>query len=100
MGEHQKLVGPVLGNRELAEAVIAAAERDNPDVEIFVEDRVGYIRIHAPGRFRLTQKSLSEALGYPIRLPEIEPHLVSFAGRMKYLGDEELIFYLEREDGR
>lgn len=96
--ERVKLVGPVIRNPELAEALVAAIEADNPGVEVMVEDRGGYIRIHTPQRCRITRRSLQEALGRPITLPQIEPDLVSFAGRMRYIGDEELLFYLERED--
>lgn len=93
-----KLVGPVVRDPQLAQALVAAIEADNPGVEVTVEDRGGYIRIHTPQRCRITRRSLQEALGRPIRLPEIEPELVSFAGRMRYVGDAELVFYLESED--
>lgn len=93
----EKLVGPVLNDETMADVIIAAAERDNPDVELIVEDQGGYIRIHTPWRFRLTRKSVEEELDRPFRLPELEPYLAAFAGRMK-ASDEELIFYLERED--
>ncbi|ADG06755.1 MmoB/DmpM family protein [Kyrpidia tusciae] len=96
--ERVKLVGPVVRDPELAEALVAAIEADNPGVEVFVDDRGGYIRIHTPQRCRITRKSLQEALGRPITLSRIEPELVSFAGRIRYIGDDEVLFYLERED--
>ena len=93
----EKLVGPVLNDEEMADVVIAAAERDNPDVELFIEDQGGYIRIHTPWKFRLTRKSIEEELDRPFQLSELEPFLAAFAGRMK-VSDDELVFYLERED--
>ncbi|MDU1666065.1 MAG: MmoB/DmpM family protein, partial [Bradyrhizobium sp.] len=41
-----KLVGPVIRgvDEDIIDAVIAASEQDNPDVEIVVEDRGGYVR--------------------------------------------------------
>jgi toluene monooxygenase system protein D len=79
-----KLVGPVIRgvDDDIIDAVIAAAEVDNPDVELTIEDRGGYVRVQAAGAFRLTQSSMANALGRPFRLSEIEPSLVSFAGRL------------------
>ncbi|WP_257168102.1 MmoB/DmpM family protein [Bradyrhizobium sp. SRS-191] len=85
-----KLVGPVIRgvDEDIIDAVIAASEQDNPDAEIVVEDRGGYVRIQADRNFRLTQKSMQAALGRPFRLAEIEPSLVSFGGRLDSMDDE------------
>jgi toluene monooxygenase system protein D len=91
-----QLVGPVLNDREIFEAVIDAAEADNPGVDLVIEDHEGYFRVHAPRLLRLTQASLEEAVGRPFTLSELEPYLSSFGGRIRS-GDDELIFYLERE---
>jgi toluene monooxygenase system protein D len=96
--EQVKLVGPIVRDPELADALIAVIEADNPGAEVTVDDRGGYIRIHTPQRCRITRSSLQEVLGRSITLSQIEPELVSFSGRMRYIGDEELLFYLERED--
>jgi toluene monooxygenase system protein D len=95
-----QLVGPVIRgfDPDIVEAVQAALEKDNPGVVLFVDDHAGYVRIHAPRFLRLTRASLAEALGRPIDLPSLEPALAGFAGRIKYQGDEELNFYLTRED--
>ena len=44
---HNNRVGPVMRAGDLALAVIEAAKIDNPDKEIFVDDKRAYIRIHA-----------------------------------------------------
>lgn len=95
-----KIVGPVVRgvNRDLAEAVIEAIGKDNPGAEVVVEDRGGYIRVGVARRCRLSRKSLEEALGESFALPRLEPALSAFAGRMRYVGDEEIVWYLERED--
>lgn len=79
-----RLVGPVIRgvDEDIINAVIDAAEQDNPDREIIVEDRGGYVRIQADHEFCLTEKSMVQMLGRPFRLTEIEPSLVSFAGRL------------------
>lgn len=79
-----KLVGPVIRgvDEDIINAVIDAAEQDNPDREIIVEDRGGYVRIQTDHEFHLTEKSMVQMLGRPFRLTEIEPSLVSFAGRL------------------
>jgi toluene monooxygenase system protein D len=96
--EQVKLVGPIVRDPELADALVAAIEVDNPGAEVMIDDRGGYIRIHTHQRCRITRRSLQEALGRSITLSQIEPELVSFAGRLRYIGDDEIIFYLERED--
>lgn len=89
------LVGPVLRgvDADIIDAVIAAAERDNPDREVVVEDRGGYVRVHAPGRFRLTRKSMEEMLGRPFEMRELEPSLSAFAGHLQ-TGDDEWVWTL------
>ena len=96
----QKFVGPVLRgmNDDIIEAVLTAIEADNPEAEVLYEDHGGYVRIHTPRRCRVTRKSLEAALGRSFRLPELEPSLSGFAGRMRFVGDEALEWYLERED--
>ena len=98
--EPQKLVGPVIRSmdQEIIEALLIAIADDNPDAELFYEDHGGYVRIHTPWRFRVTRKSMEAALGRSFRLPELEPSLSAFAGRMRSVGDEALEWYLERED--
>ncbi len=85
-----KLVGPIIRgvDDDIIRAVIDAAEQDNPDSEIIVDDRSGYVRIQAEKAFILTQTSMVEMLGRPFRLSELEPSLVSFAGRMTTRDDK------------
>lgn len=99
MGTTKKMVGPVMRgfDTELAEAVIAAIEIDNPESEVTVDDQGGYIRIAVPGTCRITKTTLEEELGRPFQLHQLEPSLASFAGRMKTT-DDEMTWYLERQD--
>lgn len=100
MNETQsKLVGPVIRgmDSQLADAVIAAMETDNPDTEILVDDQGGYIRISAEREVTLTQASLEEEIGKPFKLSQLEPALSGFAGRMK-VDDASMTWYLERTD--
>ena len=95
-----KFVGPVLRgmNHDIIEALLTAIETDNPEAELLYEDHGGYVRIHTPWRCRVTRKSLEAALGRSFRLSELEPSLSGFAGRMRFVGDDLLEWYLERED--
>ncbi|MER3424398.1 MAG: toluene monooxygenase [Nitrospiraceae bacterium] len=95
-GEH--LVGPVLRgvDGDLIDAVIAAAELDNPGTEVVVDDHRGYVRVHTPRRFRLTRATLEAVLGRPFQLGELEPSLAGFAGRLQQ-SDDEWVWYLELE---
>lgn len=92
-----KLVGPVISDGEIADALIYAIEQDNDGKEPLVEDHRGYVRIHLPRYCRVTQASLEEALGRPFKLAQLENAMPSFAGRIKY-GDDEIVWYLEGKD--
>jgi toluene monooxygenase system protein D len=94
-----KMVGPVIrgADGDLAEAVIAAMETDNPGVELQVDDQGGYIRVSAPQRCRVTRASLETELGTSFPLARLEPALSGFAGRMR-VTDDQIEWYLERMD--
>jgi toluene monooxygenase system protein D len=81
----------------MAEALIEAIERDNPGAGVRVEDRGGYVRIGCRRRCVVTRRSLEDALGETVRLSELEPALAGFAGRMRFDGDDAIVWYLERE---
>ncbi len=94
-----KLVGPVIRgfDGELADAVAAAIEADNPEASVLVEDQGGYVRISVPHRCVLTRASLEAELGRPFPLSELESALSGFAGRLKQT-DDQMTWYLERQD--
>jgi toluene monooxygenase system protein D len=98
--ELKQLVGPVVRgfDPDIVDALQAAIEKDNPGTQILVEDHAGYVRIHAPRYLHLTRASLEEAAGRTFPLATLEPAIASFAGRMSYVGDDELVWYLTRED--
>jgi toluene monooxygenase system protein D len=95
-----KLVGPIVRgfDPDVVDALTEAIAVDNPDAEITIDDHAGYVRIHAPWFLRVTRASLEEAAGQPIPLASLEPAIAGFAGRMRYVGDDELHWFLERED--
>ncbi|SPM42718.1 Toluene-4-monooxygenase system protein D [Mycobacterium numidiamassiliense] len=96
----RKLVGPIVRgvDSDVVDALTEAIRADNPEADILVEDHAGYVRIHAPSFLRVTRSSLEWAAGEPIPLASLEPAIAGFAGRMRYVGDDELHWYLERED--
>lgn len=85
----KKLVGPIIRgvDDDIINAVISAAEQDNPGRDILVEDRSGYVRVQAEQAMVLTQQSMAEMLGRPFRLSELEPSLVSFSGRLRTMDE-------------
>lgn len=97
--ENSRLVGPIVRgvDADVAEAVANAIEDDNPDAEVSVEDAGGYVRISVPRYCRVTRASIEGELGRDFPLSTLEPALAGFAGRMK-VSDDEVIWYLERED--
>ncbi|MGR9091597.1 MAG: MmoB/DmpM family protein [Gammaproteobacteria bacterium] len=88
-------VGPVMRSGEIADAVIEAAEMDNPDKDITVEDMNAYLRISADGELILTRESIEACLGRPFRMAELEINLSSFAGKIES-GTECFRFYFMR----
>ncbi|WP_118915211.1 MmoB/DmpM family protein [Mycobacterium shigaense] len=98
--EQDKLVGPVVRgfDPDIVSALTDAIYIDNPDAAITIDDHAGYVRIHAPRFLRVTRASLESVAGQPFPLATLEPALVAFAGRIRYVGDDELHWYLERED--
>ena len=85
-------VGPVMRSGEIADAVIEAAEMDNPGKAIHVEDMNAYLRISAESELILTRESMEECLGRPFRMAELEVNLSSFAGKIES-GSDRFRFY-------
>jgi toluene monooxygenase system protein D len=90
------LVGPIIRgfDPDLAEAVVAAIERDNPGRSVMVDDQGGYIRIHTADRCVLTRATLEDELGYSFPLPQLEQALAAFSGRV-LTSDDQIEWYLE-----
>ena len=88
-------VGPIMRSGEIADAVIEAAEIDNPDKHIYVDDMNAYLRIATDGEMILTRASIETCLGRPFRMQELEINLSSFAGKIES-GTEQFRFYLEK----
>lgn len=86
-------VGPVLRASPLTAAVVEAAEEDNPDKQIRVDDKVAYVRIDCEGELILRRETLERALGRPFRMSELEVNLASFAGRIETTEDHVRFYY-------
>lgn len=86
-------VGPVMKAGDVAQAAIEAAEMDNPDKEIAVDDKVAYVRISAEHELVITQESMSECLGRPFKINEMEINLASFAGQIKATSTEMRFYF-------
>jgi toluene monooxygenase system protein D len=85
-------VGPVMRSGEIADAVVEAAEIDNPGKEINVDDMHAYLRISTESEMILTRETIEECLGRPFRMQELEVNLSSFAGKIES-GTERFRFY-------
>jgi len=86
-------VGPVLRAGPLTAAVIEAAEEDNPDKTIRVDDKVAYVRIDCEGELILRRDTMARALGRPFRMSELEVELGSFAGRIETTEDHVRFYF-------
>jgi toluene monooxygenase system protein D len=88
-------VGPVMRAGDVAQAAVEAAEMDNPDKEIIVDDKVAYLRIAAEDELVLTRESMEECLGRPFKMQEIEINLSSFSGQIDANSDR-IRFYFDK----
>lgn len=88
-------VGPVLRQGALAKAVAEAAEVDNPDKTITIDDKVAYVRISTEGEMILRRTTIEEMLGKSFQMNELEVELSSFSGRIEN-GAEQIRFYFEK----
>lgn len=88
-------VGPVMRTGGITAGVIEAAEEDNPDKDIRVDDKVAYVRIDCEGEMILRRTTLEKTLGRPFKMSELEINLASFAGRIETTEDH-IRFYYEK----
>ncbi len=88
-------VGPVLRQGALAKAVAEAAEVDNPDRVIAIDDKVAYVRISTDGEMILRRTTIEEMLGQPFQMRDLEVELSSFSGRIDN-AEEYIRFYFEK----
>jgi toluene monooxygenase system protein D len=86
-------VGPVMRAGDVAEAAAEAAEMDNPDKEVTVDDKVAYLRISTESELILTRESMEECLGRPFQMQEIEINLSSFSGQIDANSDRIRFYY-------
>ncbi|MCX7070009.1 MAG: MmoB/DmpM family protein [Gammaproteobacteria bacterium] len=88
-------VGPVLRQGALAKAVAEAAEVDNPERVIAIDDKVAYVRISTDGEMILRRTTIEEMLGQPFQMRDLEVELSSFSGRIDN-AEEYIRFYFEK----
>lgn len=86
-------VGPIVRHGELAHAVAAAAEIDNPDSVVTVEDKVAYVRIQTDGEMVLNRSTIAEQLGRSFSMSELETDLASFSGRIDMQADKVRFYF-------
>ncbi|PWR17853.1 MmoB/DmpM family protein [Zavarzinia compransoris] len=77
------MVGPVLRAGELADVIVEAIRRDNPDNEVHVADKRAYLRVSVYGECIVRRSTVEELLRRPFLMQEIEPILASFAGQIE-----------------
>lgn len=92
-------VGPVVRMGDVADAVIEAVKIDNPDREVLVEDHAAYIRVHCPWECIIREKTMSETLGRPFKMRELEVNLASFAGQIEFGTDYVRFYYQSLPNG-
>lgn len=76
-------VGPIVRAGKLADAIVEAAEIDNPDREITVQDKLAYLRIFTETELILKRTTIEECLGENFEMQDLEIQMSSFAGRIE-----------------
>lgn len=95
ISEDADFVGPIITVGEVADAAIEAAETDNPGIEIRVTPGPSYIRLEARGQIVLSVASLSQALGRPFVMGELEKNMPGFSGFIR-MGSDSVKFVASR----
>jgi toluene monooxygenase system protein D len=73
-------VGPIVTRGEMSDAVAEAVAIDNPDRERRVEETSAYVRVEARGQCLIRFDTMSEILGRPFNLGDLECNMPGFAG--------------------
>lgn len=74
-------VGPVLLSGRVADAIVAAIQRQNAGVR--VSHRGAYVRVAAAARCEVHAEAVGALLGEPFRIPrDLERVMPSFRGRL------------------
>lgn len=81
-------VGPIITVGEIADAAVEAAELDNPGRKIRVAPGPSYIRLEAQDELVLTVANMSEALGRPFMMGELEKNMPGFSGFIRMSSDK------------
>ena len=79
----KNMAGPLLRGGEIAIAACEAIQIDNPEKSITVEDHQTYIRVEADGGLVIRRETMSEILGRPFEMQELEVNLTGFSGQIK-----------------
>lgn len=90
---HNNMVGPIMRQGALAQAVFEAAEVDNPGKEILLEDKIAYLRIQTEDEMILRQETIQEMLGRPFKLNQLEVDMASFAGQIETKADHVRFYF-------
>ncbi|WP_240008480.1 MmoB/DmpM family protein [Pseudaquidulcibacter saccharophilus] len=90
---HNNMVGPVMRSGDLALAIIEAARIDNPEKEVFVDDKRAYIRIHTEHEMILNRETIEAELGRPFKMNDLEVDLSSFAGQIETRNDSIRFYF-------
>jgi toluene monooxygenase system protein D len=85
--DEDTFVGPIITRGEISDAAIEAAEYDNPGREMRVQTGPSYIRLEARGQILLTAANMSEVLGRPFTMGELEKNMPGFSGFIRMASD-------------
>jgi toluene monooxygenase system protein D len=88
-------VGPIITRGDISDAAMEAAELDNPGREIRVQMGPAYIRLEARGEMLLTAANMSEVLGRPFSMGELERSMPGFSGFIR-MGHDHVRFVASR----
>ncbi len=95
ISENADFVGPIITVGEIADAAIEASAADNPGIEIRVTPGPSYIRLEARGQIVLSAANMSQALGRPFVMGELEKNMPGFSGFIR-MGADSVKFVASR----
>ena len=92
-GIMENMVGPVLRGGDIAEAAVEAMIEDNPGKNVKVDDHKTYVRVSVDRECLIKAATMSEILGCPFEMQELEINMSAFAGQIETT-ESYMRFYL------
>ncbi len=92
---HNEVI-PVLSAGDIATAAIDAANQDDPDKELNIEDHHAFIRVEMENECIIRRETMGANLGRPFQMQELETVVSSFAGQIEASAEYMRFYFVNK----